>query len=319
MEFGGLFMQGQDTIAAIRQNISRVVVGKEFAINLVLTALLCRGHVLLEDVPGIGKTTLVTALARSLGCTFRRIQFTPDIMPSDITGYTVPDRNSGDLVYRPGAIMSQVVLADEINRTSPKTQSSLLEAMQENQVTVDGCSYPLPQPFIVLATQNPIEYVGTYPLPEAQLDRFLMRIALGYPSLAPEMAILERFNGESPLDRLEPVADTQTVLRLQKQADSVLCTEPIREYIALLAASTRTHQDVTLGISPRGALALMLASKAWALIENRDYVIPDDVQRMIHPVFSHRLVLKPEARLKKRNARDVVQAVLSLVTVPRAI
>ena len=292
---------------------------KEFAINLILTALLCRGHVLLEDVPGIGKTTLVTALARSLGCTFRRIQFTPDIMPSDITGFTVPESPGGQMVYRPGAIMSQIVLADEINRTSPKTQSSLLEAMQENQVTVDGHSYPLPQPFMVLATQNPVEYVGTYPLPEAQLDRFLMRIALGYPSLAQEMAILERFNGASPLERLEPVADSSTVIHLQRQVDGIRCTEPVREYIALLAASTRTHGDVTLGISPRGALALMLSSKAWALVENRDYVIPDDVQRMIHPVFSHRLILKPEARLKKRTARDVVQAVLSSVTVPRAL
>ena len=312
-------MQEQDTISAIRQNISRVVVGKEFAVNLILTALLCRGHVLLEDVPGIGKTTLVTALARSLGCTFRRIQFTPDIMPSDITGFSVPETLGGQMVYRPGAIMSQIVLADEINRTSPKTQSSLLEAMQENQVTVDGHSYPLPQPFMVLATQNPVEYVGTYPLPEAQLDRFLMRIALGYPSLAQEMAILERFNGVSPLERLEPVADAGTVVRLQRQVDEIRCTEPIREYIALLAASSRTHNDVTLGISPRGALALMLSSKAWALVENRDYVIPDDVQRMIHPVFSHRLILKPEARLKKRTARDVVQAVLSSVTVPRAL
>ncbi len=312
-------MKEQDTIAAIRQNISRVVIGKEFAVNLILAALLCRGHVLLEDVPGIGKTTLVTALARSLGCTFRRIQFTPDIMPSDITGYSVPSAGGGDLVFRPGAIMSQIVLADEINRTSPKTQSSLLEAMQENQVTVDGHSYPLPRPFMVLATQNPVEYVGTYPLPEAQLDRFLMRIALGYPSLAQEMAILERFNGVSPLDRLEPVADAGVVLQMQLQVDNIRCSEPVREYIALLAASTRTHADVTLGISPRGALALMLASKAWALLENRDYVIPDDVQRMIHPVFSHRLLLKPEARLKKRTARDVIQAVLSLVTVPRAI
>ncbi|MBP7401419.1 MAG: MoxR family ATPase [Clostridia bacterium] len=312
-------MQVQETIAAIRQNIGRVVVGKEFAVNLILTALLCRGHVLLEDVPGIGKTTLVTALARSLGCTFRRIQFTPDIMPSDITGYSVPSAPGGDMAFRPGAIMSQIVLADEINRTSPKTQSSLLEAMQENQVTVDGRSYPLPQPFMVLATQNPVEYVGTYPLPEAQLDRFLMRIALGYPSLTQEMAILERFNGHSPLVDLEPVADVPTVLHLQDEVDRIRCSEPLREYIALLSAATRTHADVTLGISPRGALALMASAKAWALLENRDYATPDDVQRMIHPVFSHRILLRPEARLKKRTARDVIQSVVSSVTVPRAI
>ncbi len=312
-------MQIKGTLEAIRDNIGRVVVGKEFAINLILAALLCRGHVLLEDVPGIGKTTLVTALARSLGCSFKRIQFTPDIMPSDITGYSVPDGPGGELLYRPGSIMSQIVLADEINRTSPKTQSSLLEAMQENQVTVDGRTHVLPQPFMVLATQNPVEYVGTYPLPEAQLDRFLIRIALGYPSLAQEMAILDRFNGDSPLDILEPVIDAATVVSLQRQVDQIHCAEPIREYIALLAASTRTHSDVALGISPRGALSLMLISKAWALLENRAYVIPDDVQRMIYPVFSHRLILRPEARLKKRTAQDVIQNVLSGVVVPGAL
>lgn len=312
-------MQVKGTLEAIRDNIGRVVVGKEFAINLILAALLCRGHVLLEDVPGIGKTTLVTALARSLGCSFKRIQFTPDIMPSDITGYSVPDGPSGELLYRPGSIMSQIVLADEINRTSPKTQSSLLEAMQENQVTVDGRTHVLPQPFMVLATQNPVEYVGTYPLPEAQLDRFLIRIALGYPSLAQEMAILDRFNGDSPLEVLEPVIDAAAVVELQRQVDLIHCAEPIREYIALLAASTRTHTDVSLGISPRGALSLMLISKAWALLENRGYVIPDDVQRMIYPVFSHRLILKPEARLKKRTAQDVIQTVLSGVVVPGAL
>lgn len=312
-------MQIKETIAAIRNNIAGVVVGKEFAINLVLAALLCRGHVLLEDVPGIGKTTLVTALAKSLGCSFKRIQFTPDIMPSDITGYSAPDAAGGAPVYRAGAIMSQIVLADEINRTSPKTQSSLLEAMQENQITVDGQTYPLPQPFMVLATQNPVEYIGTFPLPEAQLDRFLIRIALGYPSLAQEMAILERFNGTSPLDTLRPVTDAGVVLQLQEHVDRVYCAPPIREYIALLASATRTHPDITLGISPRGALALMLIAKAWALIENREYILPDDIQRMIYPVFSHRLILKPEARLKKRTTQDVVQAVLSRVPVPDAL
>ncbi len=312
-------MQSRETIAAIRRNIADVVVGKEFAIHLVLAALLCRGHVLLEDVPGIGKTTLVTALAKTLGCSFHRIQFTPDIMPSDITGYSVPNANDGTPLYRPGAIMSQIVLADEINRTSPKTQSSLLEAMQESQVTVDGKTYALPQPFMVLATQNPVEYIGTFPLPEAQLDRFLIRIALGYPSLAQEMAILERFDGVTPLDALRPVTDAGVVIQLQKQVDRIHCAEPIREYIALLVAATRVHTDVSLGISPRGALALMSIAKAWALIANRNYVMPDDIQRMIYPVFSHRLILKPEARLKKRTTQDVVQSVLSSVPVPAAL
>jgi MoxR-like ATPase len=312
-------MDTQAMVAAIKENVSRVMVGKEEAIDLLLTALICRGHVLIEDVPGIGKTTLVSALARSLGCSFGRVQFTPDVMPSDVTGFTMANLKTGAFEYCQGAIMKQIVLADEINRTSPKTQSALLEAMQEGQVTVDGQTHPLPRPFIVLATQNPVEYVGTYPLPEAQLDRFFMRLSMGYPSTREEIEIMDRFEGQSPLSDLPAVASVEEVLALQQAVVDITCGQAVKEYIALIIDATRKHEDVVLGVSPRGSIALMQAAKGWALLQGRDYALPDDVQRMVEPVLAHRLTLKPEARLKDMTAPRILKNILNLVRVPDAL
>lgn len=312
-------MDTKQMVTQIKENIARVMVGKEEAIELVLTAMICRGHVLIEDVPGIGKTTLVSALAKSLGCSFGRVQFTPDVMPSDVTGFTMANLKTGAFEYCQGAIMKQIVLADEINRTSPKTQSALLEAMQEGQVTVDGETHPLPQPFLVLATQNPVEYVGTYPLPEAQLDRFFMRLSMGYPSPREEMEIMDRFEGESPLAELTPVVSQEEVLSLQQAVRDITCSPAVKEYIALLVDATRKHEDVVLGASPRGSLALMQAAKGWALLQGRAYALPDDVQRMVEPVLAHRLTLKPEARLKDMTAPRILKNIVTLVRVPDAL
>ncbi len=281
----------------LQDNIGQVLVGKQAAIQLLLAALLCRGHCLVEDVPGVGKTTLAHAFSRSLGLQFQRIQFTPDVLPSDITGYNVYDLKQGAMTFHPGAIMSQVILADEINRSSPKTQSSLLEAMQEGQVTVDGQTYPLPQPFMVLATQNPIEFAGTFPLPEAQLDRFLLKIHLGYPTLDEEKAILQQHLTFRPVQALAPVVTEQEIEALQLACAAVLVSDPILEYISRLVAWTRVQEPILLGISPRGGIALMQAARAQAFLEGRSFVIPDDVQSLLEPVWSHRLVLRPEAAL----------------------
>ena len=275
----------------IQENIEKVIVGKSHVIHLVLIALMSGGHVLIEDVPGVGKTTLVSCLAKSLNLSFKRIQFTPDILPSDITGFSMYNFKTGEMEFHPGMIMSQVILADEINRTSPKTQSSLLEVMEEHQVTVDGKTYPVPEPFIVLATQNPIEYIGTFPLPEAQLDRFFIKISIGYPAKRDEMFILSRFQTQNPIKDLQPVANAQQVLEIQEAVKYIKVAEAIKEYIAEIVALTREHNDLTLGASPRGALALMRACQAFALLEGRDYVIPDDVQKMVTPVLAHRLIL----------------------------
>ena len=279
---------------ALRQNMSRVFVGKEEAVELILTALLCGGHVLIEDVPGLGKTTLVSSLARSLGCSFARIQFTPDVMPADVTGYTLFNMATGEKEVHPGSIMHQIVLADEINRTGPKTQSALLEAMQERQVSIDGVTYPLPTPFMVLATQNPAELTGTFPLPEAQLDRFLMRISLGYPTRAEEKEILERnMQGISPAS-LSSVMRVEELLALQEAFHQVRCAQSILDYIISLADATRHHEQIALGISPRGSLALMNAARAYALLQGRDFVQPDDVQKLIEqtPVLVLRSILR---------------------------
>ena len=309
-----------DTIATlekIRSNIERALVGKREIIDLVLTAVLARGHVLIEDVPGIGKTTLVRALAASLSCSFQRIQFTPDVMPSDVTGFSMVDLQSGELRFKPGAIMNQIILADEINRTSPKTQSCLLEVMQEGQVTVDGNSYTVPKPFVVLATQNPVEHVGTYALPEAQLDRFFIRISLGYPDLHEEMKILERHDTESaPISALESVVTADEVLELQAATDAVSCSEKIREYIAMIVGQTRAIKDLSLGASPRAGISLMRGAKAWALLQGRDFVTPDDVLRMVTPVLAHRLLLRPEARLKDMTAERILKNITNMVRVP---
>lgn len=303
-------------VSALKQNIARAVVGKDDVVELMLIALLCEGHVLIEDVPGVGKTTLASALARSLSCSFRRIQFTPDITPSDITGFTMPNL-SGEMQYRPGAIMSQIVLADEINRTSPKTQSALLEVMEERQVTVDGVTYPLARPFMVLATQNPVDFVGTYPLPEAQMDRFFMRISIGYPSVADEMEILERYCGEtSPMQTVGVICSSEDVLAMQQEVKTVYCAKEVRAYIAAICAATRDTAYLNLGASTRAAIALLHASQANALLCGRDYIIPEDVQHMVPSVLCHRLVLSSEARMRGYSTPQVLGELLSSVRIP---
>jgi len=300
----------------IQENIEKVIVGKKDAIQLILIALLSKGHVLIEDVPGVGKTTLISCLARSLNMSFRRIQFTPDVLPSDITGFSMYNFKSGDMEFKPGMIMSQIILADEINRTSPKTQSSLLEVMEENQVTVDGNTYIVPQPFMILATQNPIEYIGTFPLPEAQLDRFFIKVTLGYPGKREEINILTRFQSDNPINDIASVATTEEILALQEKVRFIKVADAIKEYIAEIVAYTREHPDLSLGASPRGALFLMRASQACALLNDRDYVIPDDVQKMVIPVLSHRVIIKPEARLKLMTAERVLKSVLNSIHIP---
>ena len=301
----------------LTKNVGSVIVGKESAIELMMIAILCRGHVLIEDVPGVGKTTLASAIARSLDCSFRRIQFTPDITPSDITGFSIANFKTGELEYRPGMIMSQIVLADEINRTSPKTQSALLEVMEEGQVSVDGNTYPMPQPFIVLATQNPVDFMGTYPLPEAQLDRFFMRISIGYPNAEEEADILERYtSGKKPMDDLRPICTSGDILRLQQEVEGVHTSREVRAYIANIAAASRRNSALQLGISTRAAISLLRASQACALLDGRDYVIPEDVQRMAAPVLAHRMVLSPEASMRNMTAERVLQGVMSAVAVP---
>ena len=309
--------QVRSIVYALQQNIRRVIVGKDEAIELALIALLCKGHVLIEDVPGVGKTTLVAALAKSLSCSFKRIQFTPDVMPSDITGFTMPSLTTGQMEFKPGAVMSQIVLADEINRTSPRTQSSLLEVMEEGQVTVDGITHPLPRPFMVLATQNPVDFVGTYPLPEAQMDRFFLRITIGYPTIEEEMDVLERYSSPvSPLATLQSICSAADVIAMQEQVGTVYCSPEIRSYVASITAATRNHPQLSLGISPRGGIALIRAAQACALMNDRDYVLPDDVQRIALPVCTHRLLLSPEARMKGQMADRLLLSILHSIPVP---
>ena len=301
----------------LKQNVGKVIVVKESAVELMMIAVLCRGHVLIEDVPGVGKTTLASALARSLDCSFKRIQFTPDITPSDITGYSIVNFKTGELEYRPGMIMSQIVLADEINRTSPKTQSSLLEVMEEGQVSVDGTTYAMPEPFIVLATQNPVDFVGTYPLPEAQLDRFFMRVSIGYPTAEEETDILERYtSGKKPMEELRPICTSSDILRLQQEVEGVYASREVRAYISAIAAASRKSAALQLGVSTRAAISLLRASQARALLEGRDYVAPEDVQRMAEPVLAHRLVLSAEARMRNMTAERVLAGVMQGVQVP---
>lgn len=301
----------------IVSNVEKVIVDKRESIELILITLLCRGHVLIEDVPGVGKTSLASAMAKSLGCSFNRIQFTPDIMPSDITGFSIYNPKSGDFEFRRGAILSQIVLADEINRTSPKTQSSLLEAMEEKQVTVDGYTYRIKEPFIVLATQNPVEYLGTYPLPEAQMDRFFMRISMGYPSRHEEVRMIARFGVENPLSSLIPVASGADIVALQDMVEQVHMDRRVGEYIVDLVRATRENPHASLGASPRASIALFKASQAWALYNGRDYVLPDDVIRMAGHVLEHRMILRQESKLKKISQADVVQMALESVKAPR--
>ena len=311
-------MQATQRVAqALTRNIGKVVIGKETAIELMLNAILCKGHVLIEDVPGVGKTTLASALARSLDCSFKRIQFTPDITPSDITGFSVVNFKTGELEYKQGLVMSQIVLADEINRTSPKTQSSLLEVMEEGQVTVDGVTYRMPAPFIVLATQNPVDFVGTYPLPEAQLDRFFMKISIGYPTAEEEAAILERqATGQRPIEDLRAICTGEDIVALQGQVNSVYASPEVRAYIARICQASRKHAALQLGISTRGAIFLLRSAQACALLPGRDYVIPEDVQKMGAPVLAHGIQLSPEARMRNMTPERALSSVMSGVQVP---
>lgn len=302
-------------IDRLRENIALAFVGRRDTVDLLLTALICRGHVLIEDLPGLGKTTLASALARSLGCSFGRIQFTPDVTPADVTGYSLIDLSTGQRRVHMGSVMHQIVLADEINRTGPKTQSSLLEAMQERQVTIDGETYPLPTPFMVLATQNPLGLAGTFPLPEAQLDRFLMRISLGYPDRAGETEILRRGMGTG-VKELEPVATAEDLDTLYAAFAAVDCAQPVLDYIIDIAGATRRHEQLELGISPRGSLALLDAGRAYALLQGRDYVRPDDIQKLAGPVLLHRLRLKPSAVFKQQTAERVLRDIIHELRVP---
>ncbi len=304
-------------VESLKANIGKVVVGKDNVVELMLCALLCQGHVLIEDVPGVGKTTLVSALARSLDCSFKRIQFTPDITPSDVTGFTMVNMRTGEMEFHQGAVMSQIVLADEINRTSPKTQASLLEVMEEGQVTVDGVTYLMPKPFIVLATQNPLDFVGTYPLPEAQLDRFFMKIAIGYPTSEEESLILERFStGAKPMETVKPICSAQDIVAMQQMVSKVYSSKEVRAYISLIAQASRRHNALQLGVSTRGAIFLLHAAQARALLTGRDYVIPEDIQFMAAPVLAHRILLSPEARMRNMTAERVLAQVIGSVKVP---
>ena len=311
----------QDLATAVQRvvaNVERVIVGKAEPVAFSLIAVICDGHVLIEDVPGVGKTVLTKAIARSIGCTFKRIQFTPDLLPSDVTGVSIYNQKSSNFEFRPGPIMAQIVLADEINRATPKTQSALLEAMEESQVTVDGVSYHLPEPFMVMATQNPIEYEGTFPLPEAQLDRFMMNISLGYPKAVDEMNILDSHQHHHPLEDLAQIMTAEELVLIQRQVRSVHVDPSIREYIVTIANATRSHASIYLGASPRGSLALFRASQALAAMRGRGYVIPDDVKLLAKPTLAHRLIVTPSARVRSITSTAVLDEILQTVPVPNA-
>jgi len=305
-----------ETVDKLRKNIQKVIVGKDEIIELTLIAVLCEGHLLLEDVPGTGKTTLAKTIARSLGCTYQRIQFTPDLLPSDITGIYYFNQKNQEFEFRAGPIFSQILLADEINRATPRTQSALLEAMQERQTTVDIVSHQLPRPFLVMATQNPVELEGTFPLPEAQLDRFIMRIGLGYPDLEEENDILLRFEKFDPLETLESVVDPSTIIELQTAVRSVLVEPSVRGYIVNVCRTTRTHSDIELGASPRATMALYRTCQALAAVRGRDYVLPDDVKEMAPYVLTHRLIISARTRLHGRRPEDIVRELVNTVAVP---
>lgn len=302
----------------IISNVEKVIIGKRRELRLAITALMCGGHMLIEDVPGVGKTMLARAIAASTGCTFKRIQFTPDLLPSDVSGVSIFNQKSGDFEYREGPIVAQIVLADEVNRATPKTQSALLEAMEERQVTVDGITHRLPSPFMVLATQNPIEYEGTFPLPEAQLDRFLIRIHLGYPSPTDEVAVLDAQQNQHPVETISQVTDPNEILQLQRAVREIYVDPLIKQYIVSLANSTREHEAVYLGASPRGSLALFRTSQARALLDGRDFVTPDDVKDLALVTLGHRIILSPGAKVKGTTVADVVAACLNRVPVPGA-
>lgn len=300
----------------ILKNLKKVIVGKDEVLENVLIALLARGHLLIEDVPGVGKTTLVKALAKSMDLSYKRVQFTPDLMPSDIIGVNIYDKNTGTFSFKKGPIFNQIFLADEINRTSPKTQSSLLQAMEEGEISTEENHYILEKPFMVLATQNPLEYQGTFPLPEAQLDRFLMRLSLGYPEKNSEIEILKNYNSIKNLNLIEPVVTQEDILEMQLVVDGLKIHDDIIDYIVNISNTTRVYEDLRLGASPRASIDLLKAVKAKAFLAGRDYVIPDDVKIMTLPVLGHRLILSPEARIESKNIEDIIKGILNRVFVP---
>jgi MoxR-like ATPase len=300
----------------IADNISHVIVGKQQSIELLLVALLADGHVLLEDIPGLGKTLIAKSLAKSIGGSFKRVQFTPDLLPGDVTGSSVYNQQTGRFTFQAGPVMANILLADEINRTIPRTQSSLLESMEERQVTVDGKTYLLPQPFFVMATQNPIELEGTFPLPEAQIDRFLLKIRLGYPEKDEEIAILERFQEKDPLIELEAVANPGQIVELQHARKRIRISHPVREYITNIVRATRSNNPISLGASPRGSLGLMRASQALAALREREYVLPDDIKSLAVPVLTHRLILKEEERLRGEAPEHFLEEIIKQIPVP---
>ncbi len=308
--------QVQDFARRLVENVERVIVGKREVIELATVALLCEGHVLFEDVPGVGKTMLARALAVTLGLTFRRIQFTPDLLPNDVTGVSVYNQKSAEFEFRPGPAFANVLLADEINRATPRTQSALLECMGERQISVDGVSRVLPRPFLVLATQNPIEYEGTFPLPEAQLDRFLLRLRLGYPTLEDERLIIANLRQEHPIDRLQQAVNNEELLQFQRKVTDVYVEDSVRDYALRIVRATREHADVALGASPRGSLGLYKAAQAYAGLQGRDYVLPDDVKLLAPHALAHRLIVRPESQLRGRSADAILDAILHTVEPP---
>jgi len=310
------FTQFQSSFDRIADNIEKAIQGKDEVVRLSLVALVAEGHLLLEDVPGVGKTMMAKSLAKTLGCSWQRIQFTPDLLPSDVTGVNVWNKTTGAFGFKPGAVFANICLGDEINRASPKTQSALLECMEERQVTVDGVSHILERPFMVIATQNPIEHEGTYPLPESQLDRFMMRLSIGYPNRESELEILETHGTRSPLEELNAVTDAGEVITLTKMAHAVHVAPTLKHYIVELAESTRDHPDVYLGVSPRASLYLLKAARAMAASRGRDYVVPDDIKDLAVPVLAHRILLSPEAQMRGASAEDVLESLLGRVPIP---
>jgi MoxR-like ATPase len=309
----------QTVAERIIENVSQVIIGKRNEIRLTVLGLLCHGHILIEDVPGVGKTMMARALARSIGAAFSRIQFTPDMLPSDVTGVSVFNQSTREFEFRPGPIMSQIVLTDEINRATPKTQSALLEAMEERQITVDGHTYTLDEPFLVIATQNPIEYEGTFPLPEAQLDRFMLRIRLGYPTPQEEIAMLDSQQYQHPLGNIRQVVTVEELLAAQRAVRDIYLNHDVKKYIVDLVTMSRQHQDVYLGASPRGALALYRTAQARAAIIGREFVIPDDVKALAEATLAHRIIVGPNARIKDISASSIVQNILTMIPVPGAM
>ena len=312
------FDHAKEKTQALVENIKKVIIGKPSAIEMAIVSLLCEGHALIEDVPGVGKTMLARSVARSIGCSFRRIQFTPDLLPSDITGVSIYNQKAEAFEYKEGPIISQIVLADEINRATPKTQSALLEAMDERQVTVEGVTHELPRPFTVMATQNPIEYEGTFPLPEAQLDRFLITINLGYPSVEQELSIINNQETVHPIESLGQVLSSDDILSIQEAVKTVYVDDLIREYIVGLVDKSRNHTEAALGASPRGSLALFRGTQALALIRGRDFVLPDDVKELAVPMLSHRIIVSPAGRMRGIQSTDIVEELIEQVAVPGA-